>query len=177
MGVLLLSAAALWGSARLVWIEVPPGTTVDGAVTGDLTGSDLAAWPTPIALFGLAAVAAALGARGWARRVLGVLLLAVGVWVLWLTLGGSAYDVTWTGRAPGYGSEPGEPVRTLWGPAAAVTGGVLMAAGGALLTWRGHRMPRMGARYAAPGTQRARKDPDTELWDALSDGDDPTTRS
>ncbi|ASR37549.1 hypothetical protein BAY61_23950 [Prauserella marina] len=173
---LLLSAIALWVSSQLVWIEVPEGRTVDGRVSGDLTGSDLVSWQVPIALFSLAAIGGVLGARGWIRRVLGVLLFAVGAWALYLVFDGSAYDVAWSGWAPGY-PEQGEPSRTLWGPATAAAAGVLVVLSGAMLVVRGHRMPRLGAKYSAPGEQKAAKDPDTELWDALSEGEDPTTRS
>ncbi|WP_199285657.1 Trp biosynthesis-associated membrane protein, partial [Saccharomonospora iraqiensis] len=57
--------------------------------------------------------------------------------------------------------------------------------------WRGPAMPRMGAKYSAPTTARrsasgqdgadgtapeTARDDDTELWNALTEGDDPTAR-
>lgn len=177
MGALLLGAAALWGSSGLTWIDVPRGRTVDGRLADDFTGAELANWHVPLALFALAAVAGALGIRGLARRILGALLVVAGAWTVYLALDGDVYDVAWSGWAPGYENNDAEPARTFWGPAAAVAGGVLIALAGGLLAWRGHRMPRMGEKYSAPGTRRVARDPDTELWDALSDGEDPTTRS
>ncbi|MFF5988597.1 Trp biosynthesis-associated membrane protein [Prauserella flavalba] len=174
---LLLGAAALWGASGLTWIDVPRGLTIDGRLADDLSGGDLMTWPVPLALLALAAVAAVLAVRGVARRILGVLLVVVGALILYLALNGDAYDVAWSGWAPGYDESAGSPERTFWGPAAAVAGGVLVLLAGALLTWRGHRMPRMGAKYSAPGGRRAEKDTEKELWDALSDGEDPTTRS
>uniref|UniRef100_UPI00049111CC Trp biosynthesis-associated membrane protein n=1 Tax=Saccharomonospora halophila TaxID=129922 RepID=UPI00049111CC len=59
---------------------------------------------------------------------------------------------------------------------------------GAVAAWRGPAMPRMGAKYSAPTTARrstsARdgtapdraRDDDTELWNALTEGEDPTAR-
>lgn len=171
---LLLGAGALWGASGLVWIEVPRGLTVEGRMVEDLTGSDLVQWPVPIALLALAAVAATLASRGMARRILGGLLVVAGVWTAYLALGGDVGEVEWTGWAPGYEGASGRPERTVRGPAAAVAGGVLVACAGTLLVAKGHRMARMGAKYTAPGTRRTTRDPDTELWDALSEGSDPT---
>ena len=36
------------------------------------------------------------------------------------------------------------------------------------------RLPRLGGNYQTPAVARRRKDPDTELWQALSEGRDPT---
>ncbi|WP_040924562.1 Trp biosynthesis-associated membrane protein, partial [Saccharomonospora iraqiensis] len=56
--------------------------------------------------------------------------------------------------------------------------------------WRGPAMPRMGAKYSAPTTARRSASArdgadgtatetardDTELWNALTEGEDPTAR-
>jgi hypothetical protein len=39
--------------------------------------------------------------------------------------------------------------------------------------WAGS-MPKLGGRYAAPGTSARAKDPDSELWTAMDAGEDPT---
>lgn len=174
IGVLLLSALALWGSSRLTWVEVPAGLTIDGRLADDLTGADVVAWLVRLAVLTLAAVAAVLALPGQVRRVLGVVLAAAGLLVLWLTLSGDAYDVAWSGPAPGY-DVTGDPDRTLAGPSAAIVGGLLLLTAGALLVLRGHRMPRLGAKYSAPGGKPAAKDSDDDLWRALSDGEDPTS--
>ncbi len=179
VAALALAAVALWGASSLTWIDVPPGTVVDGELREELSGGDLVTWPVPLALLALAAVAATLALRGIARRVLGVVLLAVAVWVAVLVLNGSAYDVDLSTRAPGYDTMPGEPTRTWTGPAAALAAAALYAVAGAVLAWRGHRMPRMGAKYSAPGDRKGRArsgNPDADLWNALSEGEDPTTR-
>lgn len=172
---LLLGAGALWGASGLVWIDVPQGRTVDGRLADDFTGGELVPWPVPIALLALAAVAAALALRGMMRRLLGVLLAVVGGWTVYLATAGETREIAWSGWAPGYEGGTAEPTWTFWGPAAAVAGGGLIALAGLVLAWRGHRMARMGAKYTAPGDRRTASDPDTELWDALSEGDDPTT--
>lgn len=179
VAALALAAAALWGASSFTWLDVPPGTVVDGELREELSGGDLVTWPVPLALLALAAVAATLALRGVARRVLGVVLVAVAVWVTVLVLGGSAYDVDLSTRAPGYDSLPGSPAKVWWGPASALAGALSLTVAGGLLAWRGHRMPRMGAKYSAPGDTRAgetARDSDVDLWDALSEGEDPTTR-
>ncbi|MCW2633046.1 MAG: hypothetical protein JWR88_2008, partial [Pseudonocardia sp.] len=57
----------------------------------------------------------------------------------------------------------------------ALAGCVLLAAAGVLLGWRGHTMPRLGSRYAAPGSRRT--DPDLAAWQALDAGRDPTDQT
>jgi len=177
--LLTLAAAALWGASTLTWIDVPEGTVFNGELRDELVGADLVSWPVPLALLALAAVAACLALRGIARRLLGIVLVGVAVWVTVLVLGGSAYDVDLSTRAPGYDSLPGSPAKVWWGPASALAGALSLTVAGGLLAWRGHRMPRMGAKYSAPGDTRAgetARDSDVDLWDALSEGEDPTTR-
>jgi len=155
---LLLSAITLWGSSRLAWVELSPG--------GTITGADLAGWLLPLAVLALAAVAATVALPGLARRALGTGLAVAGAIALWLILSGSPYDAY---------QPVGRPERTLTGPAMAVVGGLLLLAAGALLVWRGHRMPRLGAKYSAPGAKPRATDPDDEMWRALSEGEDPTS--
>lgn len=166
VAALVLGAAALWGSSRLAWLELRQPTGGD-----TLGGSHFASWLVPLAVLALAAVAAALALHGTLRRLLGGLLAVAGIVAVVLTISTLAGDMAWFGYAPG-----GPPVRAWAGPAAAIAGGVLVVAAGVLLVWRGHVAPRMGAKYSAPGAQRNGRDPDTDLWNALSEGEDPTTR-
>jgi hypothetical protein len=53
--------------------------------------------------------------------------------------------------------------------------GLMLLLVGALLVARGHRMPRLGARYRTPGAARQTIDPDRRWWQALDEGEDPTT--
>ncbi|NIJ11151.1 putative membrane protein (TIGR02234 family) [Saccharomonospora amisosensis] len=180
VGALLLAAVALWASSGLAWIDVPRGLTRNGRLADDVTGGQSLTALTPLALFALAAIAATLATGGWLRRVFGVLVLAVAAWALYAVLDAALNGmgrISWSGWAPGYGDGPGEPARTLLGPAVAVAGVVLLGCAGAVLAWRGRLLPRMGARYSAPGGRREREQSRPDLWQALSDGDDPTTRS
>ena len=77
--LLALSAAALWGSSRMTWVHL---TSSDGKTlerTTDLDGSTWAAAMTPLALALLAAIAASFAVRGWALRVVGLLVALVAV--------------------------------------------------------------------------------------------------
>jgi hypothetical protein len=53
---------------------------------------------------------------------------------------------------------------------------VLLAVGLGVLV-RERRLPRLGARYAAPGARPAPTDPDRAAWQDLDAGRDPTNRA
>jgi len=139
---LVLGAAALWGVGRLVWSD---------------DEQDLA-WPTPLALLVLASVGAMFALRAVGRRLLGGVLVVVGVAACVLAV----VDAELFGM----------------GPVIALLGGLLTGGAGGLLVARGHRLPRLGSRYEAPAAQRAEQRKDTgrtdDLWTALSEGKDPT---
>jgi len=56
----------------------------------------------------------------------------------------------------------------------AVLGGILVAAGGLAAVKGAGKAARLGAKYAAPAARKKARDPDAELWEALSEGEDPT---
>ncbi|MPY98369.1 MAG: hypothetical protein GEU97_10300 [Actinophytocola sp.] len=168
IAALLLSAIAFWGASTLAWLELNPGSQVSSTISG----ADLAGWLVPLAVLALAAVAAVLALPGVVRWVLGVGLAVAGVLALWFILSGSPYDTPRFTYAP---DTTADPERTFAGPAAAVAGAVLLLAAGALLLVRGPRMPRLGAKYSAPGGKPPAEDADEDMWRALSDGEDPTS--
>ncbi|MFF0146396.1 Trp biosynthesis-associated membrane protein [Amycolatopsis sulphurea] len=161
---LLLGALALWGSSRLVWFAEFRDEGVRGVVRYTENGAQHATALIPLALLALAGVAGVLATGGWLRRVLGGLLALAGVAGIWTGATGVRF-----GFAAGL---PGGQILLAHG--LAVLGGLLLALGGlAAVKWAG-TAKRLGAKYSAPGAQRARRDPDTELWEALSGGTDPT---
>lgn len=145
---LLAGAAALWGSSRLSWTE--PGSDI-GA------DADAKRMLVPLAMLALAGVAGAVAVGGWARRVLGVLLVLAGGLAAWQgVFADVAADSPFAGRG------------------LAVLGGVLVGLAGGVLAWFAARLPAMGGKYRATGRSG---DPDRDLWDELSAGDDPTAEN
>ncbi|HXV93131.1 MAG TPA: Trp biosynthesis-associated membrane protein, partial [Pseudonocardia sp.] len=68
-----------------------------------------------------------------------------------------------------------QPVQATAAPLLALSGGLVLLAVGVLVLVAGRGMPRLGARYAAPGARsRVPEDPDRAAWDALDSGRDPT---
>ncbi|MFC5289146.1 Trp biosynthesis-associated membrane protein [Actinokineospora guangxiensis] len=160
VALLPLAACALWGSSALAWggrEKARPGTDVPIAV--DVPGSEVAPALVPVALLALAAVAGVLAVSGTPRRALGVVLAAAAVYPVWAGVGADALT---------------------WGSATAVAGGALLALAGVVVALTGHRMPRMGSRYSAPANSRTAGESGKpgkarpDLWQSLSDGDDPT---
>jgi uncharacterized membrane protein (TIGR02234 family) len=179
---LLAAAGALAGSSALTWYaaEVPaPGRA---AVRVAARGGDLLAGLDAVALFALAAVAAIVALAGPARRVLGAAVGLVAAWLAAALVAVLARSPTpaesagWPGAPAGAGL-PAEVTATA-APLLAAAGVLLLAATGAAIVWREPRLARLGARYAAAGSQpdgRSReRDPDRDAWDALDAGRDPT---
>ncbi|WP_158888860.1 Trp biosynthesis-associated membrane protein [Amycolatopsis anabasis] len=162
---LLLGSAALWGASRMTWTAANRDAGVRGLVLETKTGAEQASALVPLAILALAGVAGMVATGGWPRRVLGVLLALAGVAACWVAVDG----LRWSGYPDG---APSAEIVTAHILAAA--GGILVILGGLAGTRGAGRMPRLGARYAAPGAKRVAPDPDTELWEALSDGEDPT---
>ncbi|WP_250212952.1 Trp biosynthesis-associated membrane protein [Acrocarpospora catenulata] len=160
MAVWLVVCAA---GAGLAWLAAGRdwGLPAAGAVTVNrpvaaLTGDEVAAWLTPVALAALAGCVAVLATRGVWRSVVGVLVALCGAGVV--AAGLQAYGTAVLDR-------------TYW-PVAAVAGGALLLVGGLVTALRGRRWAGMSARYSrtpddsAPSARR--------LWDALDEGLDPT---
>ncbi|GAB3496809.1 Trp biosynthesis-associated membrane protein [Amycolatopsis cihanbeyliensis] len=162
---LLLGAAALWGASRLAWFAENRVAGVRGTVLHTETGAQAAGALVPLAVLALAGVAGMVATGGWARRVLGGALVLAGLAACWVAVNGLRTD----------GYPDGAPVAEIYvGHGLAAFGGVLVVVAGVLGLRGATRMPRMGARYSAPAAKRSAAEHDYDLWDALSDGRDPT---
>ncbi|MBV9011734.1 MAG: Trp biosynthesis-associated membrane protein [Pseudonocardiales bacterium] len=181
--LLIVAAAMLSAAAALGWAQLDLQVPLRGVVQVRLKGSAVLPALVPLALFALAAVAAALATPGRVRWLLGVVLLAAavppGVAGLraagghWLTgVASSALELSAR-------SVPVGMATVLWaGPALAVGGAGMLAAAGLTLGLRGHRMPRLARRYQAP-TGRPRGThpqlpPEKGFWERMDAGEDPT---
>ncbi|MCE3554571.1 Trp biosynthesis-associated membrane protein [Pseudonocardia sp. RS11V-5] len=182
--LLLLGALGLWGTTRLDWastqVEVA-GHGATGAVPIAATGAQIAPSLIGLAVLAVAAVAAAIAVSGVVRRILGVILVLAGAYGVYAAASGWLRPPTAAelpalvgSAAAGATTAPGAAVATTAAPVLGVVGGLLVVAGGVVLVVADKRLPRMGARYDAPGAPRP-ADPERAAWDELDSGVDPTT--
>ncbi|MCS7478285.1 Trp biosynthesis-associated membrane protein [Umezawaea endophytica] len=153
--LLLLGALALWGASGLTWVTEAVERPGAAATTAARSGADVAPGLVPLAVLSATAVAAVVALSGWVRRVLGGVVLAVGLGAAWVVV-----------AAPG----------TVPPKALAVLGALLVVGAGVVLLVRGQAMPRLGGSYQTPAAAKGASDPDKDLWRALERGDDPTDR-
>ncbi|MCW0214891.1 MAG: Trp biosynthesis-associated membrane protein [Pseudonocardia sp.] len=176
---LLAGALALWGSTRLTWASAVV-TTARGPVPADAGGAALAPSLTGVAVLAVAAVAASVAVSGVARRVLGVIVALAGGASAWVALDSwlhppDAMTLLRLAGVPATTVPVGDvAVAGSAAPWIGVLGGFVVLAAGVFLVVADRSLPRMGARYAAPGTAKAVVDPNRSAWDALDDGVDPT---
>jgi len=164
IAVLLLgTAAALWGATKVSWVpDAPPPTHVPGLGSGGVGGTGAGgaeAAPTSftaLALLALASLVGMFAVSGWARRALGAVIAVAGAFVCWrASVEPGAWDL-FTGRG------------------IALLGGVLFLASGLLIVRYATRLPTMGARYERANAGSRSGDPHKDMWDDLSQGEDPT---
>ncbi|MBX7432853.1 TIGR02234 family membrane protein [Mycobacterium sp. Y57] len=179
--LLVLAAAALWAASRMTWVQVGSFDGLGHPKTSELSGS---AWSTaliPLALVVLAAAAAALAVRGWALRVLAVLVaaasaamgyLAISLWVV-VDVAVRAARLADVPVADLLGTE-----RHYGGAILTLVAGVLSLAGSVLLMRSAARPHHETARYrrrpAPSPDQPAATMSERMIWDALDEGADPT---
>ncbi|MCQ4119128.1 TIGR02234 family membrane protein [Rhodococcus tibetensis] len=191
LAVLLLAVAAvcLWGASRMTWVEVISSDGLGEQRTAALDGATWAAALTPLALTLVAAIAASFAVKGWALRILGVLVAVVAVAAAVpaasvLLSGASDEQAGRLAELPGRAVV--EAVSVHRGPAVLALVGVFAALAAAVEL---ARRPRVGAglssKYDSPAARRAAAketsvdsadEPLTQrmLWDALDAGEDPT---
>lgn len=165
----------LWG-ASMSWVSVTPSDSITfGERATSSSGREL--WPalTAVAWTSLAAILVIVALRGWARRLVGIVLGGCGVVVV-------SDCVTALRDMPvphevcvGVCEVLARDVHTR-DAAVLVTlaGGVALVAAGLLTSVRGGRWEGMGASYDAPGGDPEPPVTDKGVWDALDRGDDPT---
>ena len=159
IAVLLLgAAAALWGAGSLDWFPGPPVPAPEDPGSPYLLapGKQEAPSFTAVAWLALASLAGVFAVGGWMRRLLGGIVVVAGGWVCWRAI-----------------DTPG-PFELLSGRGVAVLGGVLFLAAGVLIVVHAAALPTMGTRYERANAERRSGDPDKDMWDGLSEGEDPT---
>lgn len=189
-------------SVRQGWADVVSAAQAPlPASSASVTGQALVPAASALALASLAGLAGVIATNGRARRVVGGVLAVFGViTVAAVSVHLSAADVlaashgtavsqagsVIAGNAPGggggvAGSLPGvgaaEHVVTVGFPwrETAMLGGLLVVVAGVAVAWRGGRWPTMSSRYDAPGGEQRPATADAaSMWEALSQGVDPT---
>jgi uncharacterized membrane protein (TIGR02234 family) len=179
----LAGAVLLLVAAGRGWVSVSARTgpvALPGAALS-VTGGELSGVPEACGIVGLAGVAGLLATRRAGRRLVGAVVALAGA--------GSAAAVAdlLAGLRPAVarvlaGHAGGFPIGNAplhlngW-PAAALIGGVLLAAAGVLAAAAGPRWAALSsARYSAAGARPVATpaDGDVAVWDALDRGEDPT---
>lgn len=201
VAVLLVAAAlCLWIASRATWVRYTSFDELQPPKDGTISGASWAGELTPLALVLLAAIAASFAVRGWALRVVGVIVaLVAAVAAIRAVLTLTMSDAVPAGRISQIAELPARAMIThshvvVWPPVVALAGAVLalIAAFGLV------RKPQPGgaagssSKYQTPAALRAeatrradkareggaqKMDEDlTErmLWDALDAGEDPT---
>ncbi len=200
--VLLAAAAgAVWGAGRMSWMGAHIADGLSPERTLDVAGHTWAPALSALWLVFLAAIAAALALKGWARGVVAVIVAvaAIGTAYPAVTVLTQEPDIAYLEKvlrdSAGSGGSGAAALGnkdyisqvdpTAAGPAVAILGAVLAAIAAALLM-RGLRGGGMGSKYRSPAARRADLEKrvfddaaqesasERDLWDALDGGDDPT---
>lgn len=178
-GPWLLACAAgagmvLFGAGR-EWASL----TEAGRTAATLTGGEVAAAPSPLALAAGAAALAVLASRGVMRRVVAAVLTLCGLGVAAAVWAGTAGLTPDAFPVRPFGGDLAVVVRWAW-PGTTAAGGLLLAAAGIVALVWGGRWRGMAGRYERSGTGGdvtvAAGAPlsGREMWDAIDRGVDPT---
>ena len=179
--LLVLSAAALWGASRMVWVDVQSFDGLGQPKASALTGGTWSTALVPLAAILLVAAIAPIALRGWRLGVLAVVIaalsavmgyLAISLWVI-RDVAVRAVHLAGVPAADLVGTQRhyGGAILTL----VAVIGTLV----GAALLLRSVAKPRPEVdRYERrKSAQSPKDDADTServIWDALDEGRDPT---
>ena len=172
-GLLLAAAGNTWATGALA----AAGPVAPAPVR--ITGGDLTGAPAGIGWAALAGIAGIYAARGWARRLVGALLVLGGGCALSAIAAavrpGALVAAADAAAAAGTAHAAGTPGLVASGPATAAAGAVLIVLVGAFATLRAPAWPGMGNRYDRDAAPRANPaGTPADLWKSLDAGDDPT---
>jgi hypothetical protein len=179
---LVLAGLALGGIVLLTWTQAWIEVALVDATTLEVTGQAAAPVLSTLGIAVLALSAALTIAGPVLRRVLGVVQALIGVAVVSAAatvivdpIGASASTITEATAVAGSQSVAAlvaSVAPALW-PWLAAAGGALLTIVGSAVVITASRWPRASRKYEAEG----RSDPSSaDAWDALSEGDDPTSR-
>ena len=179
--LLVLSAAALWGASRMVWVDVQSFDGLGQPKTAALTGGTWSTALVPLAAILLVAAVAPIAVRGWRLGVLAVVIagmsavmgyLAISLWVI-RDVAVRAVHLAGVPAADLVGTQRhyGGAILTLVAAVGALVGAVL------LLRSVAKPRPEVDRYERRRSAQSPQDDADAServMWDALDEGLDPT---
>lgn len=202
--LLLVGAIMLWVASRMVWLDVEAFNDQSGPATRSLTGGQWQPALVPLALGAVAAIAAVSLVRGLGARIVGAVVVLLGVAAATLAFSGvggvdsdRVHSIITSGEGPARTNagpgDTGTAAVPVWsriseisarspGPAATGAGAAALLAAGLLVMVRPAAAVRRDDRYVTPAARRAEKaaadrgesDTGRDLWQDLDDGNDPT---
>jgi uncharacterized membrane protein (TIGR02234 family) len=168
--VVLITAGRVWGRAAF--------TTVTGSVD-HVSATGHAAEPALPAL-GIALLvltAGVIAARGWLRRIVGLIIVSVGASAIAVAVAARSDVAAELGQHAFAVAHTSVPAHTSGWAVVTVLAGALAVCCGGLTVLVGACWPALGARYDAVGARSRPGDSELRVmseWDALDRGEDPT---
>jgi uncharacterized membrane protein (TIGR02234 family) len=179
--LLVLSATALWGASRMVWVDVQSFDGLGQPKTTALTGGSWSTALVPLAAILLVAAVAPIAVRGWRLGLLALIVagisavmayMAISLWVIRDVAVRAAHlaevqvaDLVGTQR------HYGGAMLTLVAAIGALVGAVLLMRSVAKPRPEVDRYER---RRSAPSPNDGASTSERAIWDALDEGRDPT---
>ncbi|KXT56259.1 membrane protein [Gordonia sp. QH-12] len=196
--LILLAALGLWAASRMQWATILVAPDLGPAREFTVHGSDWSPWLTPVAIAMAAAVIAQFALRGWALRIVAILVaIGGGVAVIppisLLTEGEDNLYIVQMVDVPARAVVDGIPTEST--PGYLVIASAICAVLGAVAMARTANQGGMSSKYSAPAARRdelerqiftereraaAAGEPaapapnERLLWDSLDEGIDPT---
>ncbi|MGB3884791.1 TIGR02234 family membrane protein [Gordonia sp. (in: high G+C Gram-positive bacteria)] len=193
--LILLAALGLWAASRMTWATILVKPDLGPGVDIPVRGSDWSPWLVPVALAMVAAVIAQFAVRGWALRIVAILVALGGVLALFpaislLTEGQDNLFITKMVDMPARAAFFGIPIEST--PGYLVIASAICAIVGAIAMARTARKDAMSSKYSSPAARReelerqvfAARDraaaadqaapSERIMWDSLDEGLDPT---
>ena len=179
--LLLLSAAALWGASRMVWVEVQSFDGLGQPKTTVLTGGSWSTALVPLAATLLVAAVAPIAVRGWRLGLLALIVggvsavmayMAISLWVI-RDVAVRAVHLAEVPVADLVGTQRhyGGAIVTLVAAIGALVGAVLLMRSVAKPRPEVDRYER---RRSAQSPEDGADVSERVIWDALDEGSDPT---
>ncbi|EGD55935.1 TIGR02234 family membrane protein [Gordonia neofelifaecis] len=196
--LILLAALGLWGASRMKWATILVAPDLGPARVFTVNGSDWSPWLTPVGIAMAAAVVAQFALRGWALRIVAILVALGGVLAVipaisLLTEGENNLYIVKMVDVPARAVIDGIPTEST--PGYLVIASAVCAILGAVAMARTARQGGMSSKYSSPAARRddlerqifdereraaASGEPTAPaanerlLWDSLDEGIDPT---